>query len=303
MDSAAKISQDLLARALNESRDGITIADARQQGFPLIYVNQGFEKLTGYTADEVIGKDYHMLQGDDTDQQGIAIIHAAIAKGQGCVVTLRNYRKDGTMFWNQLSVSPVHDAEGVLTHIIGIQKDATNKIQLDQQIKELIYTDPLVGIANRRRFDELLRDLLHFAQRTHNGISVLMVDLDHFRQFNERYGQLAGDECLRMVGNCILKSFVRASDCVGRYGGEEFAIVSFSSDIESLRTHARKLCDQVRALGIPHSDSPHGLVTISIGGIHRVPNHEITEEQLIELANQELLSAKHSGRNCVRITG
>jgi len=303
MSSAADISQELLVNALNESRDGITIADARQQGFPLVYVNQGFEKLTGYAADEVIGKGYHMLQGDDTDQPEIAVIRAAITKGQGCIVMLRNYRKDGTMFWNQLSISPVHNAEGVLTHFIGIQKDATDKVHLEQQLKELIYTDPLIGIANRRRFDERLSDFLHVAQRVHIGISVLMVDLDYFRQFNQRYGHSAGDECLRMVGNCIAKSFLRASDCVARYGGEEFAIVSFSSGIESLRTHAHKLCEEVRALGIPHSDSPHGLVTISIGGIHRAPNRDATEEQFIGLATQELLSAKSGGRDCVRIIG
>ena len=297
------ISQELLVKALNESRDGITIADARQQGFPLVYVNQGFESLTGYAADEVVGKNYHMLQGDDTDQPEIAVIRAAIAKGQGCVVTLRNYRKDGTMFWNQLSISPVHDAEGVLTHFIGIQKDATDKVQLEQQLNELIYTDPLVGIANRRRFDERFRDLLHVAQRIHSGMSVLMIDLDNFRQFNERYGQAAGDECLRMVGSCIAKSFSRTSDCVARYGGEEFAIVSFSSGTEALRAHAYKLCEQVRELGIPHGDSPHGLVTISIGGVHRLPNRETTEEQLIELASRELLVAKQGGRNCVQIAG
>jgi diguanylate cyclase (GGDEF)-like protein len=106
-----------------------------------------------------------------------------------------------------------------------------------------------------------------------------------------------------MVGDCIAKSFIRTSDCVARYGGEEFAIVSFSTGIEALRDHAQKLCEQVRALNIPHGDSPHGVVTISIGGIHRLPNRDTTEELLVELANQELLSAKHSGRDRVHIIG
>ena len=128
-----------------------------------------------------------------------------------------------------------------------------------------------------------------------------MIDLDHFKQFNERYGQSAGDECLRMVGGCIAKSFIRTSDCVARYGGEEFAVVSFSSGIEALRHHAQKLCEQVRALNIPHSDSPHGVVTISIGGIHRLPNRDTTEELLIEQAEQELHSAKRGGRDRVHI--
>jgi len=300
---ASIISQDLLAQALNESRDGITIVDARQQDFPLIYVNQGFEKLTGYTSGEVVGKNYRVLFGADTEQPEITAIRAAIAKGQGCVVTLRNYRKDGTMFWSQLSISPVHNAEGTLTHFIGIQKDASDRMLLENHLSALIYTDPLVGISNRRHFEERFTNLLHVARRIHSGMSLLLIDLDHFRQFNERYGQSAGDECLRMVGDCIAKSFNRTSDCVARYGGGEFTVVSFSSGIDALRQHARKLCEHVRSLNIPHTDSPHGIVTISIGGVHRLPNRDTTEEMFIELASKELLAAKLGGRDRVHVIG
>ena len=303
MNPAANISQDLLVKALNESRDGIIIVDARQQDTPLIYMNGGFEKLTGYTSGEVAGKNYHVLFGADTDQPEIAEIRAAIAKGQGCVVTLRNYRKDGSMFWSQLSISPVHNAEGMLTHFIGIQKEAPDRKLLENNLNALIYTDPLVGVSNRRHFEERFANLLHVAQRIHSGMSLMMIDLDHFRQFNERYGQLAGDECLRMVGDCIAKTFNRTSDCVARYGGGEFIVVSFSSGIEALRQHARKLCEQVSMLNIPHSDSPHGVVTISIGGIHRLPNRDTTEEMFIEQASGELLAAKQGGRNRVHVAG
>lgn len=303
MSFAKNISQELLVNALNESRDGITIADARQPHFPLVYVNEGFERLTGYAAEEVIGEGYRILQGEDVDQPEITVIRTALLNGQGCEATLRNYRKDGTMFWNQLSISPVHDAAGTLTHFIGIQKDVTDRVHLEQQLNAMAYTDPLVGIANRRRFDERFRDLLHVGQRTHSGMSVLMVDLDHFHQFNARYGQSAGDECLRKVSECIAKLFRRATDCVARYGGEEFAIVSLSFSAGALRQHAEKLCEEVRSLGIPHSDSPHGVVTISIGGVHCLPNREMTEDTLLGLVNAKLQAAKRNGRNCVNIIG
>lgn len=297
------ISQELLVKALNESRDGITIIDAKQSGFPLVYVNQGFEKLTGYAAAEVLGEDYHMLQGKDTDHPEIAVIRAAVVKGQGCVVTFRNYRKDGTMFWNQLSLSAVRNAEGVLTHFIGIQKDATDRIQLEQQLNDLIYTDPLVGIANRRRFEERFKDLLHVARRIHSGMSLLMIDLDHFKQYNQRYGQAAGDECLRRVGESIAKSFSRASDCVARYGGGELAVVSLSFGAAALRQHAEKLCEQVRQLAIPNEDSPQGVVTISIGGVHSMPTRETTEEMLLGLVNSKMQAAKRAGRNTAMVIG
>src|SRR5574340_631642 len=240
MSSAINISRDLLAQAIDQSHDGVTIADARKQGFPLIYVNRGFEKLTGYASGEILGKSYRILQGTDTEQPGLDIVRAAVAKGEGCLVTLRNYRKDGSMFWNELSISPVHDADGNLTHYIGIQKDVTARILLEQhlhqsnldlqtlnqQLNTLVYTDHLVGISNRRYFDERFASLLASTQRTHSNISILLIEIDHFRQFNVRYGRSAGEECLRMVGDCIAKSFSRSADCAARYAGEEFAVAS-----------------------------------------------------------------------------
>ena len=304
MNPIADIPVELFAKTVNESRDGITIADAQHRNFPLIYANQGFERLTGFTADEVIGKNYRViLQGADNRQPEVAAIRTAIAKGEGCVVTLRNHRKDGSMFWNELSISPVRDAAGKLTHFIGIQKDVSGRVLLEQQLTDLTNTDALTGISNRRYFDQRFADLLVVAKRIHSGMSVLMIDLDHFKQFNERYGHSAGDECLRMVGGCIAKTFIRTSDGVARYGGEEFAVVSFSTSIESLRSHAQKLCQQVRALNIPHGDSPHEVVTISIGGIHRLPNRDATKEMFVELASKQLFVAKNSGRNCVHILG
>jgi diguanylate cyclase (GGDEF)-like protein/PAS domain S-box-containing protein len=312
---AANIPKELLAQAVDQSDDGVTIADAKRQGFPLIYVNKGFEKLTGYGSDEIIGNGYRILQGTDTEQPGIDIIRAAVAKGEGCLVTLRNYRKDGSMFWNELSISPVRDTDGNLTHYIGVQKDVTARIllehhlhqsnldlqSLNRQLNTLAYTDHLVGLSNRRHFDEQFTSLLSAAQRTHSELSVLMIDFDHFRQFNERYGRSAGDGCLRMVGDCIAKSFARTSDCTARYSGDEFAVVTLAANIEDLQRHAQKLCEQVRALNIPNSDSSYGVVTISIGGVHRLPERGSTEAELIGLADQALLAAKRSGGNRARI--
>ena len=316
MNVAANISLNLLAQAIDQSHDGVTIADAKKQGFPLIYANRGFERLTGYTSDEIIGNSYRILQGTDTEQPGLDIVRTAVAKGEGCLVTLRNYRKDGSMFWNELSISPVHDADGNLTHYIGIQKDVTARILLEQhlhqsnldlqtlnqQLNTLVYTDHLAGLSNRRHFDEQFTNLFSTALRTHSELSVLMIDFDHFRQFNERYGRSAGDGCLRMVGDCIAKSFARTSDCTARYGGDEFSVVSLAANIEDLRRHAQKLCEQVRALNIPNSDSAYGVVTISIGGVRPRPERGSTEAELIGLAEQALLAAKHSGGNRANIT-
>lgn len=207
------------------------------------------------------------------------------------------------MFRGDFSIAPLHDVHGKLTHFFGILRDATAGDQAGSQAEASAHADPLSHMTNRQHFDERFSEILHIAQRTRTGISVLIADLDNFKLFNERYGRLAGDECLRMVGDCIAKAFARATDCAVRYGGEEFAVVSLSAGIEALREHAQSLCEHVRQLNIPHSDSPHGVVTISIGGIHRVPNRESTEQLLLDLADRELRVAKHSGRDRVQIIG
>jgi diguanylate cyclase (GGDEF)-like protein/PAS domain S-box-containing protein len=315
MDAMEKISRDLLVKAINESRDGITISDVGEPDHPIIYANMGFEQITGYPAAEVLGKNFRFLHGNDTAQPGLDRIRTALANGESCLVTLRNYRKDGSMFWNELSLSPVHNLAGKLTHYIGIQKDVTARVLLEehlrrsgedlstlkQQLTTLVNIDPLVGISNRRHFDEQFASLFSSAQRSHSELAVLMIDLDRFKLFNQRYGESAGDECLRIVGDCIAKSFARASDCAARYGGAQFSVVSLGVNIEDLQEHAQKLCGKVRELSIPHSDSPHGIVTISIGGVSRIPYRDTSADELIKLAEVALYDAKHHGRDQVHL--
>ncbi len=306
------ISRELLAKAIDQSRDGVTLADASQDHLPLVYVNAGFEHMTGYSAAELLGRDCSFLQGNDTDQPEIIELREALDQGNSCLITFRNYRKDGSMFWNQLSISPVHNDEGKLTHFIGLQQDVTSRILLDQHLRQsnldlhtlnkqlytLAHTDPLVGISNRLYFDNQLENELQTAQRTHSPLSVVMIDLDQFKLFNERYGRAAGDTCLRMVGERISKSYARASDCVARFEGNKFTVISMGTSIEDLQQHASKLCDQIRALNIPHSGSPLGVVTISAGCVTLIPFRDTTAQALLKQADTALRKAKKRGNDC-----
>lgn len=112
-------------RALDVAAEGVTIADARQPDRPLIYVNQGFERMTGYPVADVLGRNCRFLQGPETDPAAVAEIRAALAEQRECLVEILNYRKDGTTFWNRLSITPLRDAAGEVTHYIGIQSDVT----------------------------------------------------------------------------------------------------------------------------------------------------------------------------------
>ena len=106
------ISASLLAKAVDQSVDGIIIADARKPDLPLVYVNVGFEKMTGYSSREVLGKNCRFLQGEDRMQPSIEVVREAVKNGESCVVMLRNFRKDGSLFWNEFNMSPVRDNGG-----------------------------------------------------------------------------------------------------------------------------------------------------------------------------------------------
>lgn len=146
---------DIRKNALASASNSILIADARQPNIPIIYCNAAFEKMTGYSQEEILGKNGDFLQNDDWDQKEIHIMKNAIVNGEACKVTVRNYRKDGTMFWNDVSITPVHNEENILTHFIGIQNDVTNKVKEENlkdqtgKILELIVQDnPLKTIGN-----------------------------------------------------------------------------------------------------------------------------------------------------------
>lgn len=137
MKRPSMISADLLERIVDSSEDGITVAEQEGDDTILIYVNQGFERLTGYKADDILYRDCRFLQNDDRDQPTLARIRKAITEGYPCREVLRNYRKDGSLFWNELSITPVFNEQDQLSYYIGVQKDVTAYIDALDELEAL----------------------------------------------------------------------------------------------------------------------------------------------------------------------
>ena len=142
-----------LDRAVTASTNAIVITDPNQPDDPLVYVNPAFERTTGYAAEEALGRNCRFLQGEDRDQPGLGELRAAVHEGRHCTVVLRNYRKDGTLFWNELSVYPVRDEEGGVANFVGVQNDVTERIRVEAVLSE-------TRRAERRRIARDLHDVV-----------------------------------------------------------------------------------------------------------------------------------------------
>jgi diguanylate cyclase (GGDEF)-like protein/PAS domain S-box-containing protein len=306
------IDLHIIQQAVHESRDGITIVDLRQKGRPVVFVNPAFESITGYTATEALGRNCRYLHENDYQQPEIAIIRNAIVAGEYCLVTLRNYRKDSSLFWNELSLSPIHADDGELTHYIGMQRDVTDRMiliqQLQKQKEDLEYhnqhlqilnnLDPLTGINNRRYFDSQLSIQWNIALRNRSPLSLFMVDIDYFKQFNDTYGHPAGDECLKAIAKTLSNCLRRVSDFVARYGGEEFVILISNINEKQAQKFAHQLRSAVQKLAIVHGKSTvAGHVSVSIGHCTLIPELGMKIRTFVQRADEALYQAKAAGRN------
>jgi PAS domain S-box-containing protein len=164
--------------AIAATRVGLLIVDAQQPDMPIIFCNTGFEEMTGYSSDEVLGRNCRFLQGDDLKQDAISVMRDAIRRGDECFVTLRNYRKDGTLFWNEVSISPIRDSEDKVTHFVSIQNDVTTHQRLLAEQQR--WYQVLDALSNGTSLDGLLRLIVMQAEDAMPGMlaSILLLSTD-----------------------------------------------------------------------------------------------------------------------------
>lgn len=298
-------------RAVESSVNAILITDFAKSDNPIVYVNPAFERITGFPAAEALGRNCSFLQGDDRNQPGIEDIRAALReRGDGHAV-LRNYRKDGTLFWNDLYIAPVVDDAGRVNHYVGILNDVTEAKNYERELERQANYDALTGLANRNLLRDRLQQALAYAQRHDHTVAVAFIDLDHFKVINDSLGHGAGDELLRVVSG-RLKSCVRRSDTVARLGGDEFVVLLSdlsSTEVvprvvtriaESISAHPRIVETVQRILGAvsdPFLVAGRELNTTCSIGVALYPQDGDNPDALLKNADAAMYRAKELGRN------
>ncbi|PMS36354.1 PAS domain S-box-containing protein/diguanylate cyclase (GGDEF)-like protein [Trinickia symbiotica] len=210
----------LQSRALDASVNAIVITGPAEGGHVIEYANPAFKRITGYEPAEVIGHDSRFLQRDDREQDGLVAIREGLAANREVSAVLRNYRKDGALFWNQLYVAPVPDTDGRITHHIGVINDVTELIRYQEQLEYQANYDSLTRLPNRI----LLRERLQQSMARGIELAVVFVDLDGFKNVNDSLGHSVGDRLLGVVAERLART-AQAGDTVARHGGDEFVIV------------------------------------------------------------------------------
>jgi diguanylate cyclase (GGDEF)-like protein len=195
---------------------------------------------------------------------------------------------------------------GAPTGILNMVRDITERKQAEQKLQEayravetLAITDALTGLANRRQFDQCLTTEWRRGLRDRNPLAMLLIDVDLFKSYNDTYGHVRGDSCLKQIAEAALDAAARPGDLVARFGGEEFAVILPNTDSEGALQVANEICDGLRRRSLEHSTNPLGILTISVGCAAMVPSLGQHAIHLIELADEALYTAKRNGRSQV----
>jgi diguanylate cyclase (GGDEF)-like protein/PAS domain S-box-containing protein len=279
----------------------------------LTYVSPRATAVIGSTPESLIGLHLQdLVLSDDRDAVAAAIKNMAMGATEASQV-IRFRRADGRVLWMETYLRPaIERFHGKPQSLMATAHDITERWAAEQHLAEersqlhvFAFQDGLTSVFNRRRFDlELALQSQQDARKKDRGfVAVVMVDVDRYKSYNDRYGHQAGDECLRAVAQAIASSAKRPEDIAARYGGDEFALILKDTDPDGARVVSERIRQAIESLQIPHVASPAGIVTVSCGVAAQRPDNGGDILNLVAAADRALYAAKRGGRNRTCVAG
>jgi len=288
----------MLSKAVEHTPVSVVITDAAGV---IEFTNDAFTRSCGYSRDEVTGQTPRILASGKTPKEIVKNLWDTLLAGREWHGEFCNRRKDGTEYIEDTWISPLCDDEGNIEKFVAVKLDITKRRELEKTLERMSRTDALTGLSNRRAFEETLQREVSRARRTERPLSLLMLDVDHFKRYNDTYGHQAGDRALQRVADVLTTAGRRGGDTAGRYGGEEFTVILAETDEDAAVHVAEAIRQGIEALAVPHESSPTAPhLTVSIGAATMAPGAAVDAEELIRLADTALYNAKAQGRNGVR---
>jgi diguanylate cyclase (GGDEF)-like protein/PAS domain S-box-containing protein len=273
----------------------------------LRYVSPSSVRVVGWRPNQLIGTP--ALAGiNPEDLPEVQAIVDAMKRGEKeeARFTYRNAHRQNGEVWLESTMRVTRKGNGNVDGVVAISRDITEQKRLETRLETLAIEDSLTGLANRRRFDERLKEEWARAYRDRSSLALLMIDVDHFKAYNDEYGHPAGDACLRLVAKIIAAETQRAGDLAARYGGEEFAVLLPNIDTAGCARIGERIRSAIHEAGLVHSTNlPAGCVTASVGGATCRPALERTAgvASLVEAADRALYAAKDAGRDRLAMSG
>jgi diguanylate cyclase (GGDEF)-like protein/PAS domain S-box-containing protein len=275
------------------------------------YVSPAAAELLGWSSEELLGGSYRDLVHPDDLGEWKNLLAECRTGDSGKILQYRCLKKDGSYLWMESNLRLYNDpTTGKPFGFVNVVRDISERKAAEEDLEKafrlvesLASLDGLTEIANRRRLDQVLEHEWRLAIRTSADISLLLIDVDHFKPYNDIYGHLAGDDCLRRLAKVILEMVARPSDLVARYGGEEFAVVLPNTPQVGALQVAERIRTAVQQLNMPHEGNPHRVVTVSIGCATQTPQTDSKLDGLIDAADHALYRAKKMGRNAIECAG
>jgi diguanylate cyclase (GGDEF)-like protein/PAS domain S-box-containing protein len=297
---SALVSKEADFRLLaEESSDMVTRIGLDEQ---LLYVSPSSARVVGWRPDQLTGTP--ALAGVNAkDLPEVNDIVAALKRGEMAEArtVYRSRHREAKEIWIESTMRVTRNSDtGEIDGVVAISRDVTQQKTASEKLAALAILDGLTGLANRRRFDERLQEEWARACRDDTPLSLLMIDADHFKKFNDQYGHQAGDGCLQAIAKVLATEARRPADLAARYGGEEFVLLLPNTAAAGCELVGEKIRQELRQLCIPHAlNIPSQKVTVSLGAATIRPNAEgpTGSSSLVEAADRALYAAKESGRD------
>jgi diguanylate cyclase (GGDEF)-like protein/PAS domain S-box-containing protein len=281
----------LLSQVLNHSAEGIVICDPQER---ILVANKAFERLTGFSADEAVGKTPRMLQSGRQDRAFYADVWKSVLETGSWRGEMWNRRKSGEIYAEWLSISAVYDQQGTLIHYVGIFSDITAHKQDQERIVHLAHYDVLTDLPNRALLMDRLSQLVKAAKRSKSKVAAFFIDFDRFKEVNDSLGHDVGDQLLQALAKRLTNE-VREEDSVARLGGDEFVMIFQGVDhVQDITVRANNL---LSCLAEPVTLNGYELTVTASMGISLYPDDATNGQEMIRNADAAMYKAKGEGRN------